>query len=520
VLSFVGLEKISGWQISLHSVLVGDKMFDGIMKRLAVLITIGLCVQLALPSSVQSAPEDPTQVKELNFVFIHGAGSNVCPLQLLADSIMEQLPAYIVDYEQANAGTKIRVDMLKRCYPNNVDIDTWAHNIADSIDKHFHNKKNLILVGHSMGGKVALYAVAQNIGGLADKVALVVTINSPVKSLQEYYVTGGGPVEQYCRARWLLSDRGVCDSLTYYDSSQDGSWVGGNRHWLAFISGEVAPLSEQFNVGGVDPWPRDMDDSLIPISAQYSDGADVIYYGEHGHSDFTVSGGVAKFMVDQILRYIFGRRIECSVFARSGAFEHKANWLPGTDYWEDIVGEVLVDSGSLSHVNDSFTGWQEWEDVIGECPAEAKRSSYQVSQVSPFPFLTGIQESRWLNPDAPEDCQLYLRTRAAPRNRVEVDWSIYRQGLLPAGTKRDHYEVEIITGTPLTNITRVSWVNGNLGDVRLRIWSQAESPFRWFKAEWRVYSKETRRRKVIDEIPVQVATGAALGGGDTCSCVE
>jgi len=232
------------------------------------------------------------------------------------------------------------------------------------------------------------------------------------------------------------------------------------------------------------------------------------------------TGGLAKFMAEQILRYIFGRRVECSVFARSGTFEHRANWLPGTDYWEDIVGEVLASSGSLSYVNDSFTGWQEWEDVVGECPAEARRSSYQVSQTSPFPFLTGIQESRWLVADESEDCQLYLRTRVAPRNRVQVDWSIHRQGLLPAGTKRDHYEVEIITGTPLTNITHVSWVDSNLNDVRLQIWSHAESPFRWFKAEWRVYSKESRRREVIDEIPVEVEPRTASSDGDTCSCAE
>ena len=473
------------------------------MKRLALLIAIGLFVQLGFCSSAQSALEDPVQVKELNFVFLHGAGGSICDLQLLADSILEQLPAHILDYEQSTPGTSIRVDTLQRCYPNDVDIKTWANNIADSIDKHFHNKKNLILIGHSVGGKAALYAVAHNIGDLADKVALVVTINSPIKSLDEYYVTGGGSVLDYCRARWLLSDQGVCNSVAYYDSSQDGSWVGSNKHWLAFISGEAAPSSVQFDIGGIDAWPRDMDDSAIPISAQYSEGADVIYYGEHGHSDFRVLDEVAGFMAEQILRYLFGGPIECSVFARGGAFEHKANWLPGTDYWEDVVGEVLVGSGRLEHKNESYIKWQEWEDVVGECPPEGKRSSYQVSRVSSFPFLTSIQESHWLSPDNPEDCRLYLRTRAAPRSRVQVDWSIYRQGLLPMEIKRDRYEVEIVTGTPLTNITRVSWITDDPRDLRLRIWSQAESPFRWCKAEWRAYSKGIRQRKVIDEISGQ-----------------
>jgi pimeloyl-ACP methyl ester carboxylesterase len=481
------------------------------MRRLALLITIGLCLSLGLYSPAQSAPEEPVQVKELNFVFLHGAGGNACSMQLLADSIMEQLPAHILDYQLAYPDTEIKVDTLLRCYPNDVDIQTWANNIADSINKYLPNKRNLILIGHSVGGKAALYAVANNVGGLADKVALVVTINSPIKRMQQYYFAGGGSAVDYYRALGLISDRGVINSVVYYDSSDDGRWVAAVKHWLAFISAEAAPLSQQFNVGGVDALPRDMDDTIIPISAQYTDRADVIYYGEHGHSDFSTSDEVAGFMAEQILRYIFGGEIECSVLVRSGTLEHAAGWVPGTDYWEDEVGEVLVDSGRLQYRNEFFTQWQEWEEVVGEYPAEGMRSSYQVSQVRHFPFLASIKESRWLSPDDPGDCRLYLRTRAAPRNYVEVDWSIYRRGLLPPGIERDHYEVEIVTGTPLTNIRYVSWVDSDLRDLRLQISSEAERPFRWFKAEWRVYSKESRYRKVIDEIPGQLLLETTLG---------
>ena len=170
------------------------------MKQLALLIIIGLCLSLGLYIPAQSAPEEPVQVKELNFVFLHGAGGNACDMQLLADSITEQLPAYVLDYQQAHPDTEIQVDTLLRCYPNDVDIQTWANNIADSIDKYLPNKRNLILIGHSMGGKAALYAVANNVGGLADKVAMVVTINSPIKSLQGYYFAGGASVVDYYRA--------------------------------------------------------------------------------------------------------------------------------------------------------------------------------------------------------------------------------------------------------------------------------------------------------------------------------
>jgi hypothetical protein len=354
-----------------------------------------------------------------------------------------------------------------------------------------------------MGGKTALYALAQNIGNIADNVPLVVTINSPINSLQDYYYVGGEPAVNYWAAEQLLWDQGVIDSVAYYDSSQDGAWVGLNRHWLAFISGEAAPLSKQSDVGGVDPLPRDMDDSIVPISAQYSHGADVIYYGEYGHSDFAVLPEVAEFLADQILRYLFGGNIEFSVFARGGTFVHKADFFLGTDYWEDLVGEVLASSGSVRHQNESYVKWQEWEDVVGECSPESSRGGYQASRVTYLPLLTSIEELRWVSAANLDDCRIYLRTRVAPRNSLQVDWSIYQRGLLPLGIRRDHYEVEIVTGFPLTSVRRVSWETDDSSDLRLRIYSEAESPFRWFKVEWRVYFKESQQRRVIDEIPGQ-----------------
>jgi len=477
------------------------KTFGDVVKRLALLIAICLSLQIGICSLAQAMPEDSVQVKELNFVFLHGAGGTCCDMQLLDDCIMEQLPTHILDYEHTNPGTTIRVDSLQRCYPDDVDIGTWASNIAADIAKYFPDKKNLILVGHSMGGKAALYAVAHNIGGLSEKVALVVTINSPIRSLNNYYLAAAASILDYYRAvEGLLSDRGAVNSIVNYDSSKDGKWVGFGKYWLAFISGEAAPMSGQFDVGGIDALPRDMDDTIIPISAQYSDGADVIYYGEYSHSDFTRSDKVASFIAEQILRYIFGGPIEFSVLATGGTFEHKAGWLPVKYAWNDVVGEVLVSSGKVQHTNESHLKWQEWEDVVGESLPEGKRSSYQVNRENFFPFLTSIQESRWFSADNPADCRLYLRTRAAPGKSIQVEWSIHRQLLLPAGVKRDRYEVEIVTGTPLTDIAHVSWVTDDPRDLTLRIWSEAEGPYRWFKVGWRVYFKETRESKIIGKI--------------------
>ena len=481
---------------------MGNRMSGRAIRVVPLLAAIGLCVLLAFPSRVQSAPQGFVQVKELNFVLLHGMGGTSCTLQLLSDFLEERLPEFTFLYESTYPGTTVRMNVLARCYPAYADIDAWSESIAESIEEHFGGKEGLILVGHSMGGKAALHAVAENTGNLADKVAAVVTINSPIKSLDAYYPAGGGPVIDYCRTILLAFDEGVCSSVVHWDSSQEATQVAGEKHWLAFISAERAPLRPQFDRAGVDTWPRDMDDGVVPISAQYADGADVVYYGQHGHSDFSTEEEVASFLADRILRYCFGESIECSVFARSGDFEHRADWLLGTDRWDDLLGEVVASSGTLSHTNESWTEWREWEDVVGECAPEARRSRSQVTQLS-FPFLTRVKELRWLNPDDPSDCRLYIRSTAAPRNSVHVNWDVFRQGLLPEGTERSHYEIEITDGTLLATVTEAAWATDGVRDLRLRVWSEAQSPFRWFQAEWRTYYKEDRQRYVIEEAPTR-----------------
>jgi hypothetical protein len=156
----------------------------------------------------------------------------------------------------------------------------------------------------------------------------------------------------------------------------------------------------------------------------------------------------------------------------------------------------------VTHRNDSIISWQEWEDVVGELPADARRSSSRIQQVS-FPVLTSVKEVRWLTPGEPADGLIYLRTGAAPLSTVRVQWTIYQVPLLPVGKKRAYYEVNIRDGTPLVGASRVEWSSRDSRDLRLRIQSEADSPFRWFKAEWRVYYMVSLQRNIIQEIPAR-----------------
>ena len=137
---------------------------------------------------------------------------------------------------------------------------------------------------------------------------------------------------------------------------------------------------------------------------------------------------------------------------------------------------------------------------MGNASLGVTRSSFQTVQINSSPFFTGITQVSWAS-DNDQDGRIVLKTRAAPRSTVQVDWSVYQEGLLSQGIERDRYEVEIATGTPYTSLSQVGWQSSDPRDLRLVISSQAQSPFRWFKANWRVYYKESVQRQILDTLP-------------------
>ena len=477
-------------------------MLPAKVKIVPIILSLILCVQLLTTQPAQAEVRREI-VKELNFVFCHGMGGNPCAFQNITDRINELLPYFIDRYQEQYPEIPVKVNILDRCYPAYVDINTWANNIADSINEHFAGKDNLILVGHSMGGKTALFATAHNVGNITDKVAAVITINSPIKKLDDYYVPGGGPMSDYCRTTLLGNDQGVCDSVAFYDSSADGLTVSQEKRWLAFISAEPSPLSPLYNQTGVDIWPRNLDDGVVPLMAQFSEGADVVYYGEHQHSDVGAKDTTSLFLANNILFYIFGYEMEFSIPARTGTIKHEADWLLGTDQWSDIVGGIVTANGTITHKNSAFYKWEQWEDIVGKYESGDERS-YSHVHLDSVPLITSITEATWVNSSNTSDCRLRVTTSTAPLSTVRVDWTVFSAGMLPEETPRSFYDIEIIKGTPLASIVDVGWWKDDPLNPVIWIRSKAQSPFRWFEARWTTYKKEYRTVSVIDDIPVKV----------------
>jgi hypothetical protein len=164
-----------------------------------------------------------------------------------------------------------------------------------------------------------------------------------------------------------------------------------------------------------------------------------------------------------------------------------------------MVGGIVASTGIIQHKNHSFYKWQEFEDSVGEQVEGDIRAHSRIHLLS-LPVLTSINEARWLISDNADDFRLKIKSRAAPLTSVKIDWTIYSSGLFPPDRERAFYNVEISEGTPLTGIRYVAWLNDDPRDPIIWIWSEAQSPFRWFKAKWYIYQKEIRQITIINKI--------------------
>lgn len=78
----------------------------------------------------------------------------------------------------------------------------------------------------------------------------------------------------------------------------------------------------------------------------------------------------------------------------------------------------------------------------------------------------------------------------------------------PGSAERDHYEIEVDEESDSgTGIDWAVWESGNAHDCRIHIRSwvtMALFVHTWIGFDWRVYYKEIRQVKLIDEIPARV----------------
>ena len=248
---------------------------------------------------------------QYNLVFLHGWMGEPVDFSHLAASVRSELEKRL----------PVGRDLIPDC-SNTEDVDTWAQSITAAIPDSW---SNLILIGHSMGGKAALRALAHN-ESLAERTAMLISINTPYRDLQRY----NRSILTLCGARTLMTnDRGACSSLAYVDSCNFDAGAVINHRGIpvvALVSCELRASSRecdlidflQEHIPGYiaedianlpsDMFPNHRDDGVVPLDAQACPGMTVIPYGQslnYCHSDCT--GRALDVVVAKIVRAIVER---------------------------------------------------------------------------------------------------------------------------------------------------------------------------------------------------------------------
>jgi parallel beta-helix repeat protein len=259
----------------------------------------------------------------VNMVFVNGWNGKATDMANVVTAIGNDLAAYA----QSNANTFVEYNYLNKDYGNNYLAD-WAsvidQNIEDWDTSAGARHKNLILVGHSFGGKAIIYAV-DHTSQLKDYTKEVVTINSPIKPLLYYYTILGMFTSEAVFITWVGAHilgfkmlEAAWDAMTY-DSTTDAQNIVSDYkiEWLAFVSGEEHPAEI-----GTDNWgspfsfltllfPWDMTDGFLPMQAEFLPGvSDTVYYGVKNHCALGSDPDAYNTIAENIVNTLFGTTIE------------------------------------------------------------------------------------------------------------------------------------------------------------------------------------------------------------------
>ena len=278
----------------------------------------------ASASSTAEPPAPPTPLA-LHFVYVNGlsdpdhyanAGGS---LKGLSNAVAADVKAKAPAFEAAH-NVKISTTATFANVYTNLDgsvpdpgtddgtgqqvANKWRSQLVAKLKQAFPNgEKNIILVGHSTGGRAAMEVTADvgpdnKVGsanyGFKDRVAGVVTVHGMLDALSEYPTSAVISFELGCSA---AKKPGWCGYAANISSWPAADWVATNRRSLV--------MTGSFDDCGFPIWGEQSDNAL-PLRAQgspasvglglakLSSGAygasHGVYYGDFCHSDITNAG--------------------------------------------------------------------------------------------------------------------------------------------------------------------------------------------------------------------------------------
>ncbi len=364
---------------------------DSFSSILVIFILIFCLISIVFP--VQSSKE-PTNIHVL---FLHGMPETPNVLMPLKDVMSDLFSSYDIDF-----------DYWYPHLPDSESVDTWAGNVAEEISD-WNPSGNIVIVGVSMGGKVAVHLTADESFGVQDRIDSVITINSPLTSFDRYCNAFFG----YQYPSFLLpfmgttvmnysKPDGFIDVITV-DSSSEAAWIASEKELLNFISGEPFPADPLFDAGFGDMFPRVLDDGTVPLPAQYINQGTVVYYGVKQHESVfrdLEEGGARDIIAETIVNFLRGDSIMQSskidfgsvVFNRSGPFS------------EDCFQKIV----SIENTND----------------LDRDHFEIRVSNESSL-FHQASVSAEWMTENSDELSLKIMVSQLRPFSKITIDWIVY-----------------------------------------------------------------------------------------------
>lgn len=331
------------------------------MRRYPLYLYLGLGALIAAgcappEAATGTAAQALTGIVELNLLYIHGVKNCASERQNAQNSLVDlqaainnELPARITSYQASHPGvTVVTRSALANLYTaaespyhpsNSTDFllmddwkvgdpgcsttqqgdpcttaYEWRYRLVQEINRLFPGRGNIILIGHSTGGRVAM-EVAGNVGpggvgtynwGVQSRIAGVVTVHGMVDSIgtSKYNFAGTTSFETGCKYGDALAGfgsscapgNGWCEYAARVSGFPAADWVAQNKRALMLISyASCSPSAWTGYSDGSLPYdaqgsPYALGLEMTPAPGQTWRTAHGQKYGSFCHSDITNAG--------------------------------------------------------------------------------------------------------------------------------------------------------------------------------------------------------------------------------------
>jgi 2-succinyl-6-hydroxy-2,4-cyclohexadiene-1-carboxylate synthase len=197
------------------------------------------CYDRTYPEPVRSAP----QSEALTLVFIHGWLLGRTYWQPVIERLQSEFPCLAYDLRGFGESSHalLKLDSQESSHPNSYTLEAYAQDLEELLDRLEINQ--VWLVGHSLGGSIALWAAHR----MGNRVAGVTCVNAGggiyLKEEFEKFRSAGQQLVKF-RPRWLLNLPGLGYVFSRMAVHQNIGLRFGRQRLLDFINADEVAARE------------------------------------------------------------------------------------------------------------------------------------------------------------------------------------------------------------------------------------------------------------------------------------